>query len=138
MKWSFVKYDDESDRDRKPIWLFDGPESAFGLRDTVNILGSEYEIISLNTNRDDDTVIATVESVAKAKPKEAVDHPAHYGGKNNPYEAIKVIEAWGLGFCVGNAVKYLARAGKKDPAKELEDLKKAVWYLQYEIESRSQ
>lgn len=31
----------------------------------------------------------------------AVDHPAHYGGKDNPYEAIKVIEAWGLGFCLG-------------------------------------
>ena len=58
---------------------------------------------------------------------EAVDHPAHYGGGDNPYEAIKVIEAWGLGFCDGNAVKYIARAGKKGD--RLEDLKKARWYL---------
>lgn len=43
----------------------------------------------------------------------SVNHPPHYGGADNPYEAIKVIEAWGLGFCVGNAVKYIARAGKK-------------------------
>ena len=65
---------------------------------------------------------------------ENVNHPAHYGGADNPYEAIKVIEAWGLGFCLGNAVKYISRAGKKDPAKETEDLEKAVWYLQREIE----
>lgn len=62
---------------------------------------------------------------------EAVDHPPHYGGADNPYEAIKVIEAWELGFCLGNAVKYVARAGKKGDA--LEDLKKARWYLDHEI-----
>lgn len=62
---------------------------------------------------------------------EAVDHPAHYGGKDNVYEAIKVIEAWGLGFCLGNAVKYLARAGKK--GSRVEDLRKARWYLDREI-----
>lgn len=67
------------------------------------------------------------------KSTEAVDHPAHYGGADNPYEAIKVIEAWGLGFCLGNPVKYLARAGKKGAA--LEDLKKAAWYLNRHIEA---
>ena len=67
--------------------------------------------------------------------KESVNHPQHYGGKENPYEAIKVIEAWGLEFCLGNVVKYLSRAGKKDPAKELEDLEKALWYLQRKIET---
>lgn len=65
---------------------------------------------------------------------EAVNHPEHYGGKDNPYEAIKVIEAWDLGFRLGNSVKYISRAGKKNPEKELEDLKKAAWYLQREIE----
>lgn len=64
---------------------------------------------------------------------DAVDHPAHYGG-DTTYEVIKVIEAWGLGFNLGNAVKYLARAGKKDPARELEDLAKALWYLQRQID----
>lgn len=63
---------------------------------------------------------------------EHIDHPKHYGG-DTPYEAIKVIEAWDLGFCLGNAVKYISRAGKKDPAKELEDLEKAAWYLRRHI-----
>ena len=58
---------------------------------------------------------------------ETVNHPAHYGGADNPYEAIKVIEAWKLGFHLGNCVKYIARAGKK--ADRLEDLRKARWYL---------
>ena len=66
---------------------------------------------------------------------ELIDHPAHYGGAENPYEAIKVIEAWELGFCLGNVVKYISRAGKKD-ASVLQDLKKALWYLNREIENR--
>jgi len=62
---------------------------------------------------------------------DSVNHPPHYGGADNPYEAIKVIAAWGLGFCLGNTVKYIARAGKKGD--RLEDLKKARWYLDREI-----
>ena len=62
-----------------------------------------------------------------------VQHPYHYGGKDNQYEAIKVIEAWKLNFCLGNAVKYISRAGKKDATKTVEDLEKAVWYLEREI-----
>jgi hypothetical protein len=61
--------------------------------------------------------------------RDMVNHPAHYGGADNPYEAIKVIEAWGLDFNLGNTVKYISRAGKKRSSLMLEDLKKAVWYL---------
>jgi hypothetical protein len=71
------------------------------------------------------------EAPATGSAKEAVNHPAHYGGADNPYEAIKVIEAWGLGFNLGNTVKYIARAGKKDAT--LQELKKARWYLDREI-----
>ena len=62
-----------------------------------------------------------------------VNHPAHY--KTGSIECIDVIEALGLGhdFCVGNAVKYLFRAGKKGSL--LEDLKKARWYVNRAIES---
>lgn len=63
----------------------------------------------------------------------SINHPAHYGG-DTTYEAIKVIEAWDLGFCLGNTVKYISRAGKKDPDKEVEDLKKAIWYLNRRLE----
>lgn len=66
--------------------------------------------------------------------KEAVDHPAHYGGADNPYEAIKVIEAWGLGFNLGNTLKYISREARKD--NPIEDLEKARWYLDREIRNR--
>jgi len=59
---------------------------------------------------------------------EAVNHPSHYGGQGNIYEAIKVIEAWDLDFHLGNVVKYISRAGKKHN-RPLEDIKKAKWYL---------
>ena len=68
------------------------------------------------------------------KYMENVDHPAHYGGKDNPYEAIKVIEAWNLGFHLGNTVKYISRAGKKTSELELKDLQKAKWYLDRYLE----
>ncbi len=75
-----------------------------------------------------------METVTKTwEKKESVNHPSHYGGADNIYEAIKVIDAWSLGFALGNTVKYISRAGKKDQSKELEDLKKALWYLQHHI-----
>lgn len=63
--------------------------------------------------------------------EDQVNHPQHYGGGDNPYEAIKVIEAWDLDFCLGNVVKYISRAGKKDS--EVQDLMKAKWYLERKI-----
>lgn len=65
--------------------------------------------------------------------KNMVNNPTHYGGVNNVYEAIKVIDNWDLGFSLGNAVKYISRAGKKNPDKEIEDLKKAIWYIEHHI-----
>lgn len=73
-------------------------------------------------------------TVTISEPKrELVNHPLHYGGSRNPYEAIKVIEAWELGFCLGNTIKYIARAGKKDST--LQELEKAAWYLNREIKN---
>ena len=66
--------------------------------------------------------------------KESINHPEHYGG-DNIYEAIKVIEAWDLDFSLGNTVKYISRAGKKDKSKEIEDLKKAAFYLDRKIKT---
>lgn len=63
-----------------------------------------------------------------------VQHPIYYGGADDPYEAIKVIEAWNLGFHLGNTVKYISRAGKKDGNSALCDLKKALFYLNRKIE----
>lgn len=82
---------------------------------------------------------------------DAINHPDHYGGADNVYEAIKVIDAWELGFCLGNTLKYIKRAGKKlDPGVEvignrhvqmrarLKDLKKSRWYLDHEIQQLEQ
>ena len=62
---------------------------------------------------------------------EAVDHPSHYN--SGRLEVIDVIEDWDLGFNRGSAVKYIARAGLKDKSKEVEDLRKAVWYIRREV-----
>lgn len=63
-----------------------------------------------------------------------INHPQHYnmGG----VEVIDAVEAWGFGegFNRGNAIKYISRAGRKDPGTEIEDLEKAKWYIQREIE----
>ena len=74
--------------------------------------------------------------------EEKVNHPKHYGG-DAPYEAVKVIDAWGVGgrtptagFALGNALKYIARAGLKTDY--LEDLRKAKWYLQHEIDKEKE
>lgn len=62
-----------------------------------------------------------------------VNHPSHYTHGN--IEVIDAIEDWKLGFHEGNVVKYVARAGHKGgPEKQIEDLKKAAWYLNRRIE----
>ena len=72
----------------------------------------------------------------KSMGENLVNHPSHYGGKDNPYEAIKVIEAWDMDFNLGNVLKYISRAGKKGEWKHLEDLQKAAWYLDRAIKRR--
>ena len=67
-----------------------------------------------------------------SKVNDVVNHPSHY--TDGKIEVIDFIEDKGLNFHRGNAVKYIARAGKKNPAKEVADLKKAVWYLNREIQ----
>ena len=63
-----------------------------------------------------------------------INHPEHYN--TGKYEVIDIIEGnnWGEGFNRGNAVKYILRAGIKNPDKEIEDLEKARWYIDREIQ----
>lgn len=58
-------------------------------------------------------------------------NPSYY--QQNGIQTIDVIEAWGLGFCLGNCVKYISRCGKKDSERTIEDLEKARWYLDRHI-----
>lgn len=64
-------------------------------------------------------------------PESSVNHPEHYQG--NTLEVIDIIEDFNLNFCLGNAIKYILRAGKKE--NRLEDLKKAIWYLERECQA---
>ena len=77
----------------------------------------------------------TVKLVDEAKTpphNDPINHPAHY--TTGKIEVIDFIDDKELTYCLGNAVKYIARAGKKDPNKTIEDLKKAAWYINHEIE----
>ena len=66
-----------------------------------------------------------------------VNHPDHYKSTGIcGLEAIDIIDAYGLNFALGNALKYILRAGKKHDTPYVEDLSKAVWYLQHEISAR--
>ena len=60
-----------------------------------------------------------------------VNHPSHY--TDGKIEVIEFIEDKNLNYHKGNAIKYICRAGKKDPQKEIEDLQKAIWYINREI-----
>jgi hypothetical protein len=64
---------------------------------------------------------------------DVVNKPSHY--QFGIYEPVKVIQDWNLSFCLGNTLKYIARAGKKDPLKKKEDLLKAKRYIELELES---
>jgi len=70
-------------------------------------------------------------TISVEKKEEAVNHPPHY----NQYKGLEIIDlVEQMNFNRGNAVKYIARAGFKDQSTEIEDLKKAAWYLNREIE----
>lgn len=65
------------------------------------------------------------------KTKEAVNHPSHYNSDPSGVECIDIVKH--RNFCVGNAIKYLWRAGLKSEATQIEDLRKAIWYIECEI-----
>jgi len=69
----------------------------------------------------------------KKQKSSTIDHPDHYLSASG-HEVIDVIEAWRLDFDLGNAIKYIARAGKKSPGKKSEDLLKAIWYINRNIQ----
>lgn len=65
------------------------------------------------------------------RQNDPVNNPSHY--TSGKIEVIDFIEDQKLDFCLGNSVKYIARSGKKNPDKTVEDLEKACWYLQRKI-----
>jgi hypothetical protein len=96
---------------------------------------STSELLVGNYSKSQVKLKPTEKELQRQAQREAVKNPTYYGGVDNPYEVIKVCEAWGLDkdAYLFNVAKYIARAGKKDPQKELEDLKKAAFYLNRKI-----
>lgn len=89
---------------------------------------SEYEY-----ELEDDTIVIKTKYPQPIVDPDNVSHPPHYAnGWSNGAEVIDLTEH--LSFCAGNVVKYVCRAGRKDPDKYVEDLEKARWYLDREIE----
>lgn len=145
-----ISYLDEIDHNSGSSWLdnlnpldfnvyygFDGNDSFNG---TNSYLLEEYgyfennpTILTLDEFIDLKNKIKMKDNVDQMVKEDIINNPTHYGGKDNVYEAIKVIEAWDLGFRLGNTVKYISRAGKKDPNKTIQDLEKARYYLDREI-----
>ena len=98
-------------------------------------VGKEIEVETIQYSSD--TFLPLKVKLTTNNEREMVNGPAHYGGVDNPYEVIKVCEAWGLDqdAYLFNVVKYVARAGIKDKTKEIEDLKKAAFYLDRKIKN---
>lgn len=118
--------------------------------------GLEGEVVYISGNRDSCAVRVSKEDAERLKfngwdyypyvanltviedepvaETSAVNHPSHYGG-DTTYEVIKVAEAWGLDedAYLFNVLKYIARAGKKDPATRKQDLEKGRFYIDRRI-----
>lgn len=119
------------DRVRTKARHFPGTVQGFlGSRVLVAFDDSPGRVVECSVNK--------IEKIEESRPTDSiqvdniVNHPPHYTGFSNGAEVIDITE--NLPFNRGNAIKYLARAGKKNPDRELEDLKKALWFVAREIE----
>ena len=141
LKLELKTYKIPKNTDKKPMAKRDLKQKAAFKRESGKKTAVKKEsysieissVIDAKGNKYSPSVYAGIKH--KDLSKEQVNHPSHYGGAENPYEVIKVIRAFGLNFALGNSLKYIARAGKKDPDKTIEDLKKAAWYLNDEIKT---
>lgn len=126
---SGAKWANNSDPNLRGVYVAYGEKAAIMNTDGELTHGELFDAFNAGYN------IMTAEQFLDGfVPKDTVDHPEHY--QSNGMEVIDVIDAFELNFNLGNTFKYIARAGKKGD--ELEDLKKAVWYLNHEIETREE
>lgn len=129
----------------KVVVDLDSPGSSWHKAEGVLLEDADMSIHSVGFGKvkitkagpNDASLLGTVKLLFNLTPleetAEAVDGPAHYGGKDNLYEVIKVAEAWGFekNAYLFNALKYLGRAGKK--GSKVEDLEKLIFYVKREI-----
>lgn len=107
-------------------------DTAWPLLRAVRGISFAPDQVSCNTDLLFRELGGVVPNAPQARSKEdPVNHPPHYTAHPSGVECIQITRH--MNFCRGNAMKYLWRAGEKDPEKELEDLKKAQWYIAEEI-----
>lgn len=121
-----------------PYYRFEGQDNSYGFTDRY-LKAAEapksFPTIMLSSGGFETTAFKDV-YITDTKPVDNVNDPSHYGGKDNPYEVIKVAEAWGLDkdAYLFNVLKYIARAGKKGKkGSKVEDLKKGGYYMNRRI-----
>lgn len=106
----------------EPYAIYDKSEYEYELQDNTIVVKERV-----------DRFTPTAPSQERTLSSDSVSHPPHYAnGWSNGAEVIDLTEH--LSFCSGNVVKYVCRAGRKDPCKRIEDLEKARWYIDREIE----
>lgn len=103
----------------------------------MDIKAGEFFVVDLATanvllESQKDSKVFDTPTASLPPSADLVNHPSHYN--QGKIEVIEFIEDQRLGYHLGNTVKYIARAGRKDPNKEVGDLEKAAWYLKRRIE----
>ena len=120
------EYCDTRDDTCRTCPLYETSESCY---EDFDVIDRNYKIVFGTEENAPEYPEDTEHSVEPAE--DPVYRPSHY--TDGKIEVIDYIEDKNLGFCLGNAIKYISRAGKKDPSKEIEDLKKAKWYIERRI-----
>lgn len=105
---------------------------AMRFRDSLKALESDHVATGIPYVPNDKQLSLNGARVEAGFLSDPINHPAHY--TDGMIEVADFIADKKLDFFLGNVVKYVCRAGKKDPAKEIEDLKKAHWYLTHKID----
>lgn len=127
---SYFLTEDMLEDQRKNPYIVDGPDEDGDVLINGYYVNKRF-VTPVKPKVDLPVTDDEINSLAGRMEGEAVDHPEHYN--QGAFETIDVIEDWGLNFNVGNAVKYISRYEHKNNPKE--DLRKAIWYLEREIDS---
>lgn len=99
----------------------------------VENLYFDFDFDSFEKTKIKEVIPSKEKSILASEYKENIKHPNHYQGLNG-MEVIEVINNFELNFNTGNVIKYVLRAGKKEKNKKVEDLRKAIQYLEFEID----
>jgi len=137
VRWTDAKINETVSKKAKKKATFKSPRSRlvqdiFQMKKALDVVKPKRVMINL-ARREDGAIIDLNKGGEVISPPDLVNHPSHY--KSGGIETIDFIEAKDLNYRLGNVVKYVSRAGKKD-SDPVQDLEKALFYLKREIDAR--